>query len=161
MPSPYPIRSNQHQMEETSIVFFKRHLPAGWTCDEPQNDYGVDIRVGLADHEMLNGQQLIVQLKASQAASGREFETVVIKVSTLNYLRSMLDVALIVKYVINEGEAYWLLLKDYETEPSEGQKKISIRVPRTNRLSEQPWRTIAEYVKDVHNRKLRANTNRV
>lgn len=159
MPRRFPIRPNEHQMEDASFDFFKRLLPAGWTCDQPQHDYGIDIRVGIADHEMLNGQQLVVQLKASKLASSGEFEPVVLSVKTLNYLRSMLDVALIVKYVVAEEEAYWLLLKDYATEPPEGQKTVTIRIPKTNRLSEDPWRSIGEHVEDVHNRKLSANAH--
>ncbi len=108
---------------------------------------------------MLNGQQLIVQLKASEKAARGNSVAVTLEVRTLNYLRNMLEVALIVKYVATEREAYWLLLKDYVKEPPEGQKSVTMRIPRANRLSANPWRTIAEHVEAVHYRKLRANAH--
>lgn len=151
------MRPSAHQIEDQSIAFFSQHLPFGWTCDRPQHDYGVDLRVGLASDGMINGQQLVVQLKASAEATQGNSVTVTLEVPTLNYLRNMLEVALIVKYVATEGEAYWLLLKDYVNEPHEKQKTVTIRIPRANRLSENPWATIAAHVQAVHYRKLRAN----
>ncbi len=106
---------------------------------------------------MVNGQQLVVQLKASAEAAKGNSVAVIMEVSTLNYLRNMLEVALIVKYVASEREAYWLLLKEYQDESPEGQKTVTIRIPRANRLSESPWGRIAAHVQAVHYRKLRAN----
>lgn len=153
----FPMRPSAHQIEDESIAFFSRHLPVGWTCDRPQHDYGVDLRVGLASDGMINGQQLVVQLKASAEVAHGDSVAVTLEVPTMNYLRNMLEVALIVKYVATEGEAYWLLLKDYVNEPSEGQRTVTIRIPRTNRISANPWDTIAAHVQAVHYRKLRAN----
>jgi hypothetical protein len=106
---------------------------------------------------MINGQQLVIQLKASAKATHGDSVAVTLEVPTLNYLRNMLEVALIVKYVATEGEAYWLLLKDYVNEPPQGQKTVTVRIPRANRLSANPWDIIAEHVQSVHYRKLRAN----
>lgn len=155
----FPMRPSAHQIEDESIAFFSRHLPVGWTCDRPQHDYGVDLRVGLASDGMINGQQLVVQMKASAQAVQGDSVAVTLEVSTLNYLRNMLEVALIVKYVASEGEAYWLLLKDYVIEPPGGQRTVTIRIPRANRLSANPWDTIAAHVQAVHYRKLRANVH--
>lgn len=154
----FPQRPPAHQLEDESVAFFTNHIPRGWVCDRPQHDYGVDLRVALANNGAINGQQLVVQMKASAAAPLGETVAVQLEVQTLNYLRHMLEVALLVKYVAAEQEAYWLLLKDYVVQPRENQKTVTIRIPRANRLSENPWDAISAHVQAVHYRKLRANT---
>jgi hypothetical protein len=157
MVTALPQRPKEHQLEDASLTFFSRHLPIGWTCDRPQHDYGVDLRVGLAHHGRVSGEQLVVQVKASERATPGESVTFVLEVPTLNYLRNMLEVALLVKYVAEEDEGYWLLLKDFLREPRENQKTMTVRIPRVNRVSQNPWRLIARHVQAVHYRKLSAN----
>jgi hypothetical protein len=158
MATEYPQRPPEHQLEAESSAFFLQHLPKGWVCDRPQHDYGVDLRVGLAQGGRVNGQQLVVQLKASAVAPPGQTVAIVLDVPTLNYLRGMLEVAVLVKYIAAEKAAYWLLLKDFTTQPRKGQKTVTIRLPRTNRLAEDPWTHIANHVQAVHYKKLRANT---
>ena len=75
-------------------------------------------------------------------------------------LRNMLDVAMLVKYVANEQEAYWLLLRDFRLEPRVDQKSVTVRIPRQNRISVQPCQQIADHINAVHFRMLRANIQR-
>lgn len=157
MATALPMRPPAHQIEDESVNFFSRCLPRGWTCDRPQHDYGVDLRVGLANDGHLNGQQLIVQLKSSAAAPPGDTVAITLAVTTLNYLRKMLEVALLVKYVAAENEAYWLLLKDFVVEPRDGQQTVTVRIPRANQLSQNPWGQIEAHVLAVHCRKLQAN----
>ena len=152
-----PQRPRAHQLEDESETFFRRLLPPGWTCDRPQHDYGVDLRVGLANDGQINGQQLVVQLKASEQAESPDSVVVRLEAATLQLLREMLEVAMLVKYVAAEQEAYWLLLKDFTAQPKLGQKTITIRIPKGNRLSAEPWGAVARHVRAVHYRKLNAN----
>ncbi|MDQ0074504.1 hypothetical protein J2W34_006328 [Variovorax boronicumulans] len=140
-----------------SETFLRQHLPPGWTCDRPQHDYGVDLRIGLASDGHVNGQQLVVQLKASDRDQSPNWTTIRLDVPTLLLLRGMLEVALLVKYIAAENEAYWLLLNDFTVQPSPGQQTVSIRIPKANRVSAQPWDAIAVHVQAVHFRKLQAN----
>jgi hypothetical protein len=155
----FPQRPREHQLADESTAFFLQNLPRGWTCDRPQNDYGVDLRVGLAEDGRVNAQQLIVQLKATESAGPGESVPLVLNVTTLNYLRDMLEVALVVKYVAADKEAYWLLLKDFTAQPRKGQKTVTIRLPRTNRLTDDPWDRISAHIQAVHYKKLAANTS--
>jgi uncharacterized protein DUF4365 len=157
MATQFPQRPESHQIEDESIAYFERNLPRGWTCDQPQHDYGVDLRIGLADDGCVTGQQMVVQVKASQSAPAGDDVVFTLEVQTLNYLRNMLEVALLVKYIADEREAYWLLLKDFESLPLEGQKAVTVRIPRANRVSNDPWTAIATHVAAVHHRKLNAN----
>jgi hypothetical protein len=159
MATELPQRPSEHQLEDESFAFFLQHLPRGWTCDRPQHDYGVDLRVGLAEDGRVNGQQLVVQLKATATAPPGGSVALVLSVPTLNYLRAMLEVALVVKYVADESEAYWLLLKDFTIQLGQGQKTVTIRLPRANRITDNPWPRIAAHVQAVHYRKLQANTS--
>ena len=155
MPTNLPQRPRAHQLEAESIRFFQQHLPVGWTCDKPQNDYGVDLRIGLSENGRVTGQAFVVQLKGSDTAPEGETVAVRLNVATLNYLRQLLEVAVLAKYVANERQAYWLLLKD-APRPKEGQLTITIRIPRANTLGKAPWAHISEYVRKVHYRKLGA-----
>ena len=60
---------------------------------------------------------------------------------------------MLVKYVAAENEAYWLLLRDIPR-PPEDQETFTVRIPRTNRLSQNTWPTIEAHVQHVHHRKL-------
>jgi hypothetical protein len=150
-----PQRPSSHQLEATSKLFFRQCLPSAWTCDEPQSDYGVDLRIGIAEQHYLTGKAFVVQLKASADEAPGDTVSITLNVSTLNYLRALLEVAMVVKYVATEGEAYWLLLKDVQP-PPDGQKTITIRIPRANRISANPWPQIQSYVTQVHYKKLGA-----
>jgi len=150
-----PKRPPSHQLETTSQLFFRQCIPSSWTCDEPQKDYGVDLRVGIAEGNLLNGHAFVVQLKATAQEKAGETVSLKLNVSTFKYLRSLLEVAMVVKYVAAESEAYWLLLKDVP-QPSDGQKTVTIRIPRGNRLSQNPWPQVTDYVALVHYKKLGA-----
>ena len=152
-----PQRPSQHQLSDKSVNFFRSHLPKEWTCEESKSDYGADLRVGIACQGYVTGEAFTVQMKASAEAPLGDSVTVELAVSTLNYLRNLLDVVLIVKFVESEGEAYWLLLKDFEAQAGEGQQTISIHIPRQNRVTQEPWNRIAAHVHAVHMRKLAAN----
>jgi Domain of unknown function (DUF4365) len=155
MDTPFPQRPTSHQLEDKSKLYFRQCLPAGWTADEPQKDYGVDVRVQIAEETFLTGKALVVQLKATAEVEPGDSVALTLGVSTLNYLRSLLEVAMVVKYVEPENEAYWLLLKDVP-QPAEGQKTITVRIPKANRLSANPWPEIQGYVTQVHYKKLGA-----
>jgi hypothetical protein len=113
--------------------------------------------VGLANEGQINGQQLVVQLKASEQADSPDSVTLRLETATLQLLRQMLEVAVLVKYVAADNEAYWLLLKDFAAQPKPGQKTITIRIPKANRLSARTWNVVAGHVQAVHYRKLNAN----
>ena len=109
----YPQRNNPHQLEELSIRFFRNSLPRNWYCEQPRNDYGVDLQVHIFEGEVATNLILLIQLKASQVANKKDYETIRLRTTTYNYLWDMLQIVMLVKYVEEEKEAYWLLLSDY------------------------------------------------
>src|SRR4030042_3671082 len=136
----FPIRHETHILEQKSQTFLRNQIPQGWTVNRPQNDYGVDFQIGIAENGELRGLELIVQLKASQNSSGHEnTETVQLKVSTYNYLRNLLTVVMVVKYVESENEAYWIFLREVTPPHNENQRTFTVHIPKTNKLSEIDW----------------------
>jgi hypothetical protein len=149
----YPIRSRSHELEEESRRFFVRALPAGWTAEAPEKDYGVDLRVEIFENHQATGLELLVQLKATETEARGQSVPVRLKASTYNYLRDRLQVAMLVKYVTDEQEGYWILFRDVPSPPA-GQQTYTIRIPRENRLSSIPWDDIRAHVRRVTDRKL-------
>lgn len=151
----YPKRPSSHQIESESETFFRNHLPRAWVCERPASDYGVDLHVHIVREDKVLPYSFLVQLKASADAPAGENVSTVLKLSTYNFLWDRLEVAMIVKYVASEKEAYWLLLKDVSA-PNQEQETFSVRIPRANKVSEQPWEHVVAYVEDIHQRKLDA-----
>jgi hypothetical protein len=151
----FPTRSESHQLEEISVRFFRSCLPKNWTAEKPANDYGVDLRVDLFEGNQATGLELLVQLKASAESNGRLTETVRLKTATYNLLWDKLQVAMLVKYIESEDEAYWMLFRDVPT-PSQDQETFTVYIPKANRLSDMPWPVIQAYVRRVTDTKLAA-----
>ena len=112
MAKRYPTRSTSHELEELSERFFRSNLPTSWTCERPLHDYGVDLRVEIYEDGAATGLELLVQLKATAAATVGDAETVRLQTATYNHLRDRLQVAMLVKFVAAAREAYWLFLRD-------------------------------------------------
>lgn len=151
----FPLRTEAHQLEEVSRRFFQQCLPKNWTSEKPENDYGLDCRVDLFDEEKATGLELLVQLKSSEKATLEDTETVRLSTSTYNYLWNKLQVAMLVKYVEFENEAYWLLFKDIPA-PSQEHKTFTVHIPKTNRLSQINWVEVRKYIHGVTDKKLAA-----
>jgi len=151
----FPQRVKTHQLEELSERFFINSLPSNWRSDKPGGDYGVDRRVDIFNGSDATGLELLVQLKSSQTSQKQEYETIQLCTATYNYLRDKLQVVMLVKYVEEENEAYWLFLKDV-LEPNQRQNTFTVRIPKTNRLSSIDWNYIQGYVTEVTTEKLAA-----
>ena len=146
---PYPNRHPSHSLEEKSVNFFKRHLPAEWNTTASSRDYGIDLSVEIAENNVYKGLELIIQLKASNQSNAKlNFERQELKVSTYNYLWENLRVAMLIKYIEDEDEAYWILLKNVNS-PNPDSKTFTVYLPRTNTLSNIDWSVITDYVKEI------------
>lgn len=152
----YPNRHLSHTLEDKSINFFKNYLPSEWNTTSPGRDYGKDISVEITENHAYKGLEFIVQLKSSAQPNAQlNFEKQQFRVSTYNYLWDNLRVALIVKYVESEDEAYWILLKDV-VPPNQENKTFTVYIPKTNTLSTLDWSLVTDYVREVTDIKLAA-----
>ena len=155
MATKFPGRPESHVLERAAEAFFESALPHAWVKDKPDHDYGTDYRITIAAGGMVSARSFLVQLKGTANAAPGEFVPIVLKISTYNYLWEQLEVAILVAYVAEEKEAYWIRLADVP-EPDQGQDTFTVRVPRANRLSAQPWPEIESYVVHVSKTKLDA-----
>lgn len=155
MNAQLPIRDVARQREAASELFFQQHLPNGWTWDRPENDYGIDGRVGVVDNNRVTGLELLVQLKASLNPSTADYERVTFDVSTYNYLMGALSVSMLVKYIEADREAYWVLFRDVPA-PRQSQQTFTIRVPRANRVSTLDWQQLQARLSGIQGIKLDA-----
>ena len=155
MATKFPRRSDSHQLDEISERFLRNNLPRGWTSEKPQHDYGVDLRIDIFEDGAATGLELLIQLKASAKPGKGDAELVRLKTTTFNHLRSKLQVVMLVKYVEQTNEAYWLLLKDVGA-PPDNQGTFTVHVPKTNRLSLIDWSAIQVHVRNVTSIKLAA-----
>jgi len=153
----FPIRHESHTLEQKSETFFRKKLPQDWVVNRPQNDYGVDFQIGVTEDRKLKGLELIVQLKASgKSSGGGDRETIKLNVSTYNYLRKLLTVVMLIKYVESKGGAYWVFLRDIEPPMDETQKKFTVHIPKANKLSEINWADTISFVRQITDLKLGA-----
>jgi hypothetical protein len=151
----FPVRSKSHQLEELSERFLRTQLPTHWTCERLGPDYGIDLRVDIYEGHFATGLELLIQLKASQKSSAGKSVTVRLQTSTYNYLKNKLQIAMLVKFVRQNSEAYWLLVRDIPP-PNQDNKTFSVRIPRTNKLSTIDWVEVQRYVASVTDAKLAA-----
>ncbi len=76
--------------------------------------------------------------------------------STYNYLRGLLTVAMVIKYVESENEAYWIFLREVTPPHNENQITFTVHIPRTNKLSEIDWGATTAIVRQITDLKLGA-----
>lgn len=155
MNTQLPIRDDARQRETASELFFQQSLPEGWMCERPANDYGIDLRVGVVENNRVTGLELLVQLKATHDPSATDYERVRLDLTTYNYLMGALSVAMLVKYIATDQEAYWVLLRDVPA-PPQTQQSFTVRIPKTNRVSALDWNGLRERLGRIQRIKLGA-----
>ena len=160
----FPERYFTHTLERKSFDYFRACLPNDWTINKPDEDYGQDFQVEICEDGRLKGLELIFQLKSSEKSESEgdeeiDYERVTLEIPTYNYLMRNLRVAVIVKYIASENEAYWIKLRDVERPRKIDQKTLTFRIPKANTLSATNWGDIVDYVRRVTDLKLGARDN--
>lgn len=153
--TPYPQRITAHRLEGLSERHFRNCLPENWMSSKPEHDYGVDLRVEMPEGDSVTGLELLVQLKASATTAARDYETVELRTSTYNYLRNKLEVVMLVKYVADRDEAYWLLLSEVPA-PNRNYQSFTIRISKNRPLATINWQRVQSYVRQIADLKLSA-----
>lgn len=152
----YPTRPPTHDLETESERFFEGSLPDDWVSQRVSSDYGVDLRVDIFENNQAIGLEFLVQLKSSNRATNGKAEIIRLNLTTYNYLVNKLQVVILVKYVEELNEAYWILLSQVPS-PEQTQKTFTVHIPKANNLSTISWKWIKNHVRQVTEDKL---TNR-
>lgn len=138
MTDKVPKRPVQHDLETASERFFEYILPRNWPTEKIKHDYGTDLVVHVFEDGGATRYQFIVQLKSSNESTQGDEEIVPIRIATYNYLMAKIDVSILIKYVDEVEEAYYIFIRDIPI-PPDNVETFTIRIPKTNRLSNINW----------------------
>src|ERR1700748_822347 len=130
-----PKRPNTHILQTISEKFFEGQVPNEWICDKPTKDYGIDYKVEIAIDKQMTGLNFSVQLKSTQKSKNSDHCNATLKQSTLNYYRARLEPTMLICYLNQDQEAFWVWLDDLNIDLSENKHTHSIQIPKINALS--------------------------
>jgi tetratricopeptide (TPR) repeat protein len=146
---PKPVRHDSHILETESNKFFINQIPNEWIVDKPEHDYGVDYNVNIAINNEVTGLSFSAQLKSKKKDKDSDFTIIKLKHTTLSLYNTMLAPVLLVAYIQEEEEAYWCWYNDLNIDLTKQQKTFSIKILKTNKLSQTNWGEIVKYVQSI------------
>lgn len=143
-----PKRHNNHILENESNKFFNNNLPLSWFVDKPENDYGIDYITNIVVNNEVTGLYFSVQLKAKETEQNKNSVNIQFKTSTLNFYKSRLEPVLLVAFVKEENQAYWVWFDELDLDESLllNKESLYIKIPRNNKLTETDWNLIIKKV---------------
>ena len=95
-----------------------------------------------------------MQLKGKETDSGKEFVTISkIKRTTINRWLNRLEPTMIVAYLVDEHEAYWIWFENNSVDLTKSNETFQIKIPKNNKYSKIEWVEISNYVEDIFSRK--------
>ena len=156
MATKFPRRSDSHQLDEISERFIRNALPRRLTHRRSLNTTMASIYESTYSGRGCYWPRTLMQLKASAKPGKGDAELMRLKTATFNHLRSKLQVVMLVKYVEQSNEAYWLLLKDIDVPPAD-QSTFTVRVPKANCLSVIDWPAIQAHRAERNGHKTRGD----
>lgn len=148
----FPKRHKNHVLESKSEKFFLDHLPEDWIAEKPV-DYGIDYKVEIIIDEEVTGQNFSVQLKAHAKLKDDGLICVSLARSTVNYYLARLEPILIICYIKENNEAYYMWFTENSVDLTKDQKTHSVKFDPGKKVSSLDWDEIAEYVNSIFSRR--------
>lgn len=148
-----PIRHRNHEIETLSERYFKSLIPASWVVNPFLLDYGTDYNCEIAIDRKVTGRSFSVQLKGKETKESQKYISISLRRTTINRWLNKLEPTMIVAYVVDEGEAYWMWFENDTVDLTLPNETYSIKVDRKNKLSRIPWDDIAAYVGQIFSKK--------
>jgi tetratricopeptide (TPR) repeat protein len=149
-----PYRHRNHEIEELSERFFKNCIPVSWVVNPFRIDYGTDYNCEISINGKVSGINFTVQLKGKETCSKNEFVSISkIKRTTINRWLNRLEPTMIVAFLVDENEAYWMWFENNSVDLTKGYDTFQIKIPRNNKFSKIEWSEISTYVEDIFGRK--------
>lgn len=144
-----PNRHRNHQIESLSERYFNKYVPVSWVVNKLQLDYGTDLNCEIAIDNNVTGMNFSVQLKGKEKEIDSNFIKIIIKRSTLNRWLKKLEPTLIIVYIVNEDEAFWLWFEDNTIDLTLNNESFTLIIPRENKLSKVDWGDYVKYVENI------------
>jgi hypothetical protein len=152
---PRKRRTREHVVADLSVNHVERRaLLCGHTIERRVYDYGIDLVMTTYDRngEVENGE-VLYQLKATdrlkRTADGQTILFRVARADLRSWLGEPMPVILVV-YDARADKAYWLYVQaEFANRPSfvrgQGSQTVTVRLPRSQRLTLSAVRKFAEY----------------
>jgi tetratricopeptide (TPR) repeat protein len=148
-----PVRHSSHILETKSRKFFEAQLPDDWIFNIPANDYGLDYHIEVVLKNEVTGLNFSVQLKSRKTKVNKPYCSASLKHSTLNYFHVRLEPVMLISFVEEEQEAYWIWMDELKLDLSQSKDTYSIQIPKANKLSKIDWNNTLTYVQEIFNKR--------
>jgi len=144
-----PNRHRNHEIETLSERFFNNQVPVNWVVNKLQLDYGTDLNCEIVIDKGVTGMNFSVQLKGKEKESNAESIKIPIKRTTIKRWLNKLEPTMIIVYIVNEDEAFWLWFEDNTVDLTLKNDSFTISIPRNNKLSQLDWNNCIEYLREI------------
>ena len=144
-----PIRHRNHEIETLSERFFSNCIPVNWVLNPFRLDYGTDYNCEIAKDRKVTGLNFSVQLKGKEKELNKESIKIPLKKSTINRWLKRLEPTMLIVYIIEENEAYWIWFKENTVDLTSKNDSFTISISREQKLSEISWTSVTEYVEKI------------
>ena len=148
-----PTRPRNHEIQTLSERYFESLIPVSWVINPFRMDYGTDYNCEIAINSKVTGRNFSVQLKGKETDGNKNYISVNLKRTTINRWLNRLEPTMIVAYVVDEREAYWMWFENDTADLTLPKETYSIKVDRKNKLSGIHWDGIAEYFGQIFSKK--------
>lgn len=143
-----PNRHSNHILETKSNKFFSNQIPDEWFLDKPEHDYGIDFTANIVINEQVTGLNFSIQIKGKKTEVKSESVLIKLKYTTLRLYATRLEPVLLVAYVDEDNEAYWLWFDEMDQDLTADSKTLTIHIPKNNKLSEINWEEVIKHVQE-------------
>jgi tetratricopeptide (TPR) repeat protein len=148
-----PTRHRNHEIETLSERYFKNCIPVSWVVNSFNIDYGTDYNCEIGEDRGVTGINFTVQLKGKETEVNKDNILVSLKRSTLNRWFNRLEPTMLIAYIVDENEAFWIWVENNLVDLTSLNQSFTIKIPRHNKLSIVNWIDIASSVKLIFSRK--------
>lgn len=143
-----PVRHANHILESKSKRFLESNLPNEWVFNVPSSDYGIDYNIDIVINNQVTGLNFSIQLKGTASNKKIDHAKVSLKHSTLSFYNGRLEPVMLIQFIEQENEAYWIWVDELNIDLSIESKTHTISIPKTRKLSEISWEEITNYVQN-------------
>ena len=151
-----PQRTSSHILESKSINDAINCFPDDWIVRRLDIDYGLDLNVEIVEDNQVTGLNFSVQLKATSKKTSEDSVPIVLKKTTIHYMKQKLEPIMIIAYVDEEKESYWSWIRDFEIDLEKDQKSYTINIPKRNKLKQTEWPSLVRFLKNLFDIKINA-----
>jgi tetratricopeptide (TPR) repeat protein len=144
-----PNRHRNHEIETLSERYFNKLIPVNWVVNKLQLDYGTDLNCEIVIDKAVTGMNFSVQLKGKEKESSTENVKISIKRTTIKRWLNKLEPTMIIVYLVNEDEAFWLWFEDNTVDLTLKNDSFTINISRNNKLSQLDWNSCIEYLREI------------